>query len=45
MPFPSGLDGSHWLVEEQGPRVTEEVLKHWKGDTVPGVVGSDQPRS
>jgi pimeloyl-ACP methyl ester carboxylesterase len=35
------LDGSHWLVEEQGPRVTQEILTHWKGDTVSGVVGPE----
>jgi pimeloyl-ACP methyl ester carboxylesterase len=32
------LEGGHWIVEEQGPRVIQEILTHWKGDTVPGVV-------
>lgn len=40
------LDGTHWLVEGQGPRVVEEILTHWKGDTVPGVVAPEgKPRS
>jgi pimeloyl-ACP methyl ester carboxylesterase len=25
------LDGGHWLMEEHGPRVTQEVLAHWTG--------------
>jgi pimeloyl-ACP methyl ester carboxylesterase len=25
------LDAGHWLIEERGPQVIEEVLAHWSG--------------